>query len=568
MAASVLSLPQDVLARICSYLYNRDPYSYRGNDTLSVLARTCIQWHDPAISVLWQHLHNIVPLLYTLPADLCITEARNEVVETRFSRNIRTSLTKRFARTPTPDDFNRWYKYAALVRDLTHDYLSYSSSSAVTIPPDTWRLLSQHGPRPFVHCLRTLDCREIVLERKRLDTGLYFASTLHVVRLYLCHAEGDLADYVDALAMSSRDMQELSLEHEINSRRPEGVGLPHVSVTPHMLVLTHLRELRIVCLYVQSPMLALIRALPSLQSLKLWLSSIDYPSTPDTPIFQTDGAAFAKLRELEVDVDQFSLAVSLLGVVSSWRMRSLVIRRVAFAEEYPNKEPVPPPLLGSLFSTLASHPSREVFQCLKVDVDPLQAPCDLSEIILPLLTVPSLSKLEIKGWSLIVVDAATLESMSYAWPRLEQLVLHQPQPILAMPWQYNMNLYEAEISATPWETTLTDLIPLATRCPLLETIALSVNTWPDVLDEPVPLVRPEDSSLTRLYVGYDAEPGEGVAAFLGAVFPHLKRVGNGRFNYAVQYGDVDDGRSRGWNYVRNMIAVLDLVRRQERSWAA
>ncbi len=42
-----------------------------------MLARTCSQFHEPAISVLWQSLNNIVPLLYTLPSDLCVTEAIN-----------------------------------------------------------------------------------------------------------------------------------------------------------------------------------------------------------------------------------------------------------------------------------------------------------------------------------------------------------------------------------------------------------------------------------------------------------------------------------------------------------
>lgn len=239
-----------------------------------------------------------------------------------------------------------------------------------------------------------------------------------------------------------------------------------------------------------------------------------------------------------------------------------MIRRGASPAEYSNKEPVPPSHLGSLFSMLASHPSCGIFQCLKVYVQPFQAPCALSQTILPLLTLPALCKLELYGWSLIVVDATTIAAMSYAWPLLKQLILHHPKPVRDL---HNMDLFEDEISATPWEATLTDLLPLATRCRLLETIALSVNTWPDI-DAPVPPVRTEDSALTRLYVGYGAEPGAGVAAFLSAVFPRLESVGNAYYNYEDGFENRD--RSAAWRYVMDIIPALRAVRVQERSWAA
>lgn len=77
MALSILALPQNVIVQICSHIHS-DPFSPVGNETLSVLARTCTYFHGPAISVLWRTLYDVVPLLFTLPSDLCVTEVMNE----------------------------------------------------------------------------------------------------------------------------------------------------------------------------------------------------------------------------------------------------------------------------------------------------------------------------------------------------------------------------------------------------------------------------------------------------------------------------------------------------------
>ncbi|RDX40875.1 hypothetical protein OH76DRAFT_1412613 [Lentinus brumalis] len=562
MAISVLSLPPDVLARVCSHLWTHNPYTYRGRGSLSMLARTCSEFHEPAISVLWRSLHNIVPLLYTLPSDLCVTEAINGNEESSEFVPSKIWVVMRFVRVPAPGDFHRWYKYAALVRELTHDYSCYEFSKP-SVHPEVWEALGQRGPSPLVPQLLTLDSRDFELNKHSLDTVSFFSPTLSTVRLHLSDADRDLAYYLNTLAALSPNVQELHLEHEPCSHR----GDIYVSITDHLLKLRNLRELRVICLYIHPSTLALIGSLPCLQTLEVWLSPNDHPTTAEMPIILEGGAMFAELRELEVWVDEFPQAFSLLDCVSSTRLQSLSIRRSPRLEHYSQAPLVTPSLLGSLFTMVASHPSRETFRRLEVAVDPVQPPCDLSETILPLLTLPALAELEIKGWALIVADAATLDAMSRAWPRLEQLNLHDPKPVRAFPEQCAMNLYEAEVAATPWETTLADLVPLALRCPLLKSLGLSVNTWPD-LEGTFPEVRFEDSSLVRLYVGYDAEPGEGVAEFLAAVFPRLERV---------RHGDYDEHRgglvrprvesSPGWSYVSDVLAALHLVRKQEWRWA-
>lgn len=77
--SSIYSLPQEVIVNVCSFVLVKHPLSLLGwnkdKKTLACLARTCRTLSGPALTVLWHTLPDILPLLSTLPTDLCVRES-------------------------------------------------------------------------------------------------------------------------------------------------------------------------------------------------------------------------------------------------------------------------------------------------------------------------------------------------------------------------------------------------------------------------------------------------------------------------------------------------------------
>lgn len=76
-------LPPEVLRHICCQAITQHVYVtciyHLDRCSLSSLAQTCRTLHDPAIDVIWRELDSFIPILYTLPSDVCkITRSRNE----------------------------------------------------------------------------------------------------------------------------------------------------------------------------------------------------------------------------------------------------------------------------------------------------------------------------------------------------------------------------------------------------------------------------------------------------------------------------------------------------------
>ena len=71
---SLADFPDECIRTLCMHLVEPDPtgmYIVQADRKRLVnLARTCRTFYHPAIEVLWGVLYTIVPLFYTLPADL------------------------------------------------------------------------------------------------------------------------------------------------------------------------------------------------------------------------------------------------------------------------------------------------------------------------------------------------------------------------------------------------------------------------------------------------------------------------------------------------------------------
>ncbi|KAI0720793.1 hypothetical protein C8T65DRAFT_274144 [Cerioporus squamosus] len=168
---NIYSLPEEVIIRICSYVVVKHPVGFiEDQKSLARLARACRALSLPALTILWHTLPNILPLLSTLPVDLCVRETLpplngNGLPQVYFG----------FARVPTSADFSRWKLYSVLVRDITslHDT---SSPPSTTVLPESWAVLALHGPRPLVPYIKALNEQD--LRYSKISFGSVAASIL------------------------------------------------------------------------------------------------------------------------------------------------------------------------------------------------------------------------------------------------------------------------------------------------------------------------------------------------------------------------------------------------------
>ena len=127
----------------------------------------------------------------------------------------------------------------------------------------------------------------------------------------------------------------------------------------------------------------------------------------------------------------------------------------------------------------------------------------------PLLTLNHLLRLHVRGVSFALV-AADIETMSKAWPRIQELRLSSP--------------FDESSSLS-----MSDLLPFAARCPNLAYLTLSIGHSPStVIDGSTP--RNPHPSLKFLHIGTVSddisEHAEKCAVFLAEAFPNVTFLGS------------------------------------------
>lgn len=76
----ILALPPELLDLVFRRIvrwHESEIFLERDRCTLAALARTCRTFHDPALDILWYELSSLLPLLSTLPPDLCVITREN-----------------------------------------------------------------------------------------------------------------------------------------------------------------------------------------------------------------------------------------------------------------------------------------------------------------------------------------------------------------------------------------------------------------------------------------------------------------------------------------------------------
>ncbi|RPD70939.1 hypothetical protein L226DRAFT_218306 [Lentinus tigrinus ALCF2SS1-7] len=428
----------------------------------------------------------------------------------------------------------------------------------------------------------------------------FFSTTLTHLWLTLVNPTYDFPVYVGYFAKHAPNLQVLVLDCN-----PQAQPLMKcVSFSQFgLLELVHLRELRIPDIETSTSAIAELGALPRLQGLSLSVETSFRKPRGHLPVFRA-------LKQLHLNTCHFAVAATVLEAVFAPYLEVFRVNcALPVVRHYEESSRVSDEDLQQVFTAVAEHPSYDTLRQLSFFISPLQLPRNMSDFIPPLLKLPALTKLEIIGFTAITVDDATLDAMSRAWPNLECLNLCQ-----AVLYQYKTVVRDGrEVRVADEEegpdvqvrslwvepkATLHGLVPLALRCPRLHTINLAIDSSKGTPDAQVthssvppssamlrlgrdmdpdrvfhrspspeprlPYVLPENSALTRLYVGMFSGPPrnpEKAATLLSAIFPHLHDVSRS-FEEEGDWPEI----VQGWVHFDVLLRHFHVIRFQEQTW--
>ncbi|OJT02392.1 hypothetical protein TRAPUB_7086 [Trametes pubescens] len=225
-------------------------------------------------------------------------------------------------------------------------------------------------------------------------------------------------------------------------------------------------------------------------------------------------------------------------------------------------------LFAALCAALGGLPCHGTIKDIKItlgfrddrDENIYRSPC-----FAPLLELHALQSLSIEGGPKVVVDDATLDAMSRAWPSIRTLRFAWPTSPRLNWWE--QSLYDRAYTPPGADApdrpgaTLAGLVPLALRCAHLEEleVAIDMRAVPTFDGHRRPPVFVKDARLACKVKALCTEgcvPGDpwAVASFLSLVLPRLGSIG-GSTPRAT------------WERTFYFYRVLQAVRFQERDWA-
>ncbi|KAL1948656.1 hypothetical protein VTO73DRAFT_10462 [Trametes versicolor] len=527
-------LPREIVLRICFLLRNHDDtWGIPGppnQPSLAALVTTGKYLSGPALDVLWGTLVSLVPLLvYTLPEDLCAIVPA--VPGFRYNgKTIEYQVI--FRREPAAEDFSRFSIYASRVKKLGPG-LNVSFFKSCDIPFDVWARLVLYGPQPLLPNLRSLSHTEVHLHN--LDHPdiagrgpLYrseplFGPRLKEVRVtYGVWPSDDRrpTEVIRSLSYLSTLVESITMcryDFRHRAEQPSGARLDGLAIGS----LLHLVKFDSSDVRIASASLLALGSLPKLQELVICVDPTEYHW--EFLPHGKPGSLFPVLRELVLCDIPFEWCVAFMPTIVSSSLW-----RVYFADD--ESLTIPGILLEALCASIAHHPSshniREVginaCRWHRVRMPQVYQPQDIS----PLLSLPALQDLSIRGYCIIAPDDALLSAITWAWPDLRSL---------SFSWPCLGGLSSSETrDPLPGElgypkATLAGVLLLARYCPYLTSLELPVDIRHiPLLDErrpPITLCPSWEPPLKSLDVSgstflADANVSA-LAMFLSVVFPRL-----------------------------------------------
>ena len=414
-------------------------------------------------------------------------------------------------------------------------------------PYDFWTSLTRHGPNPLlpnVRRVRLSGSEGRFLARNPFP--LPFAESLVHLQLLCNPPRRDLLRILTKLAQASPirlqvlDLVIKTVGVQAGEREAGDIEVIDDSLVECVLQLSTLRKLRVQGVSVSSAAIAAIGSLHCLEYLSITVSSSSTPLDGDIGMFPF-------INVLEVKIAWLPWVTEFLRHVSSPRLERISVH--CFIADYHE--------ISDFYSFLAQHHSQ--FAIRKIELSSTsELPCYSPEALRPLLQLPHLAVLSMKGWHSFNVDDSFITEIAWAWAALEILEL-DPLP------ESRFGSYT--LRPTPPPATLAGLAILARRCRKLRSIKLAVNTDVDLLSPATRhhLQLVSKSQVRWLHVGPTGPPRDPVqvAMFLSEHFPLLDDI-----EFYPKHIHMDGDRTvREWNKVGDLLSHLSLIRRQERAWA-
>ena len=590
------SLPPEVLDAICHALGRPLTQVFRshprqGLKTLASLARTCRLLHEPAVSAIWRTITNTSDILHTLPDDLWIETGiavpdpddpgyvtfEMQLVRTPVPFNL-TNLRhltlnhgKSFKRQAVQSDFIRLKHYAHRIEHITH-------ANTYLITSDVSDALSIHfPPGSLFPNIQSLSYTSTESEAYKL-LPLLIGPKLRSLRLIgpapsQIDAEHPNADPLDSLRVLPRICPLLS---ELTTRMDLKTNIPHMNIIsatiPGFQDLTSVLVPGIPLDFQAIMHLARLRNLKTLIAyMSPEITEEDYKYLNSTSI--ESQAYFPSLRRINLKNRFLALCTSFLKAVSSPVLEAITFTTVrVFGFLCTTKD------VSELCAELSGHPT---LTSISVAVRSMLHGSSLTRATFaPLLTLSSLTVLDIDIGHPVNVNDAFLAEMAHAWRKITRLELCVQNPF------WSTDGYDPA-------ATLPGLIPFARLCPALEVLGVPVCADLSPLSPAALERRPfhainaagglggsaSESAVCELEVGLSVVRAQWVlpvAAFLSDVFPELTGISTawtdamGEDMSEDMDGDVgtpEEIRAR-WDDVARLARRFGNVRRQERNWVA
>ncbi|KAI0641478.1 hypothetical protein C8Q79DRAFT_929967 [Trametes meyenii] len=250
---TLCDLPLNIISQIYHLVIKKRDFETqnpRGVYSTSVapMSTTCRVLSEPALNILWEELTTILPLLHTLPPDLCafVTVTYGSPLA---EEGYRSHVT--FLRTPVSGDFVRFTTYSRRVKAVcpyNQDWTVAKRPHSLhyDIPTEVWNSLQRYGSSPLLPNLSFLDYDERNLRSGKTLSApveLLFGPTLKNVKLNLVpssYSTDRPATIVKALMSISPCVEEVAFD-ESSGLRSTSIFCPDVRGLSHLTSFGHSR---------------------------------------------------------------------------------------------------------------------------------------------------------------------------------------------------------------------------------------------------------------------------------------------------------------------------------------
>ncbi|KDQ54690.1 hypothetical protein JAAARDRAFT_401811 [Jaapia argillacea MUCL 33604] len=487
------------------------PEDYR---TITVLARTCRMFQEPALNILWLHFDQLDRLVKCMPEDLWT------IVRGRFNREPRFTLN----RDPIPSDFDRVYFYSKRIRSFRYSRLDAPLEFLLERDLQVLDVLGMHpSPASLFSGIRSLSwdgCSELLLRHLHM----FLQSTLSSLTLSLgshpIYEEG-VTSLLLSIPGSCPNIQEFEFHGQGTL---ENVTTALAEAVRNLLFLTKFTADRWTHSLLES-----VAALPRLKDLRIecW---VDTPMEPMQSIFKPATSLltpFPSIKRIELDTAYLPAITGLLRSRRMWKLERISV-------EYNCPHDIDQ--IHEFLHEVENRCSRSSLQHLyfaSYDADNTLHTLEVITIIPPLLAFRNLRSVHFTVQAMYEFEASQLEDVASAWPNLEELFI--------MPARYIVPK-KAQLKFPPIHT----LVALVVHCPRLKRLEIPIDARS--FDQ-YPLKRPvggcTNERITSIHFGVSllTNPAP-VAAILSDLFPNLKSVDalDGEERSVVQgaWADVDD----------------------------